>query len=391
MKILQIFNRYLERGGEEIVIERMTPLLRSRHEVNDVFFASEEWTRPGAPGRVRQALRMFWNRDALRVLEAADREFRPDVWIVHNVYPVASAAVYRLARSLGRPVVHYGHNYRPFSVNGYLWDGSRALDPGWPGAYLRETLGGAWQGSRVKTGWFACVLSAARALGWYDHVACWVAISGHVGMCYREAGIDPERIAVLRHFHPVRPWKESGEDAGYFLYLGRLSREKGVAFLLDVWREWGAGAPELVMAGDGPLRGEVEAAARSGGVRRAGRVGPEERDRLIRECRAVVVPSLWAEALGMVVYEAYEWGKPVLAARSGGLTETVEPGVTGWLHSPGSGNELVEQVRQLACDPARAAGMGRAGRSWLEREASPAGWQEAMDRILSDAAGRPAG
>ncbi len=46
----------------------------------------------------------------------------------------------------------------------------------------------------------------------------------------------------------------------------------------------------------------------------------------------MLAPSVWWEPLGLVTYEAYDYGKPMLAARSGGLSETVVAGLTGFLH-----------------------------------------------------------
>jgi glycosyltransferase involved in cell wall biosynthesis len=62
----------------------------------------------------------------------------------------------------------------------------------------------------------------------------------------------------------------------------------------------------------------------------------------------MIVPSTWYEVFGIVIIEAYAFGKPVIASRIGGIPEIVHPGQSGWLVSPGSVSELVEAMRQAA-------------------------------------------
>jgi phosphatidylinositol alpha-1,6-mannosyltransferase len=73
----------------------------------------------------------------------------------------------------------------------------------------------------------------------------------------------------------------------------------------------------------------------------------------------------------------------MLASRAGGLTETVQPGVTGELHEPGDAGGLASQVLALDADAARRAAMGRAGREWLSHHASPVRWKEQLFQIIA--------
>jgi glycosyltransferase involved in cell wall biosynthesis len=86
---------------------------------------------------------------------------------------------------------------------------------------------------------------------------------------------------------------------------------------------------------------------------------------LLAGCRALIIPSLWREPLGLVVYEAFDHARPVLAARSGGLAEMVQPGKTGLLHTPGSAAELADHVLRLESEFEERQRFGRTGREWL--------------------------
>jgi glycosyltransferase involved in cell wall biosynthesis len=81
----------------------------------------------------------------------------------------------------------------------------------------------------------------------------------------------------------------------------------------------------------------------------------------------LIVPSLVPETFGMVALEAMTMGRPVVAARLGGLSELVVDGETGMLVPPGHAPALRDAIAALLGDPSRREAMGRAGR---ERAAS---------------------
>jgi len=393
-RILEIFNRYQLVGGEEIAANRMFDLLGERYEIERCLFSSSEWTQPGAPSRWRQAFLMFRNPGSLeRIREAHDR-FRPDCWLVHNVFPVASAAVFELAGELGVPIVYVCHNYRPFSVNGYCWAGDKIAPGGLRKNYLAEILAGSWQNSRIKTAIFALILRRLHSKHWLDSVGAWLAISDFVRDRFVEAGIPEDKIHTLRHswdlINPAPPENSQGQ---YFLYLGRLSVEKGLRVLLETWKQLtstlGANAPLLKICGEGPLQHEVEEfAALCPKVEFVGVVSGQQKHELLKGCVAVIVPSIWWEALGLVTYEAYDFGKPVLAAASGGLSETVQHGITGFLHTPGNASQLADQVVELWNNPEPATEMGRNGRLWLEQNTAKEEWLAGFGKLLKKLKGR---
>jgi len=391
MKILEVHNRYLQRGGEDSASDHIAKALSHDHTLERCHFESKEWKQPAAPGVWLQPFLIWRNPAALAKIKAAHEGLQPDLWVVHNVFPVASAAVYELARQLGVPVIYFGHNFRPFSVNGYCWAGQRLAPQGLHGNYWPEILAGSWQNSRLKTAVFARVLRKLRVSGWLDSIKAWVAISDFMRERYIEAGVPADRVFTLRHSWDLVNQKAAVfEDNGCVLYLGRLSHEKGIPVLLEAWQKFRTTQPpntqlsRLVIAGEGPLQHLVEkAAATDPSIRFEGYVAGDRKTELLRSCRAVVVPSVWWEALGLVVYEAYDYAKPVLAARSGGLSETVTDNKTGLLHEPGNTGEIVRHLQLVANEPAKAKAWGSQGRAWLEKNTTPSDWLERFNTIAN--------
>jgi glycosyltransferase involved in cell wall biosynthesis len=385
-RILQIFNRYRQRGGEEVSVDRIYRHLQDECQVERCLFDSRSWDLPGGPGRLRQACWIGHNPQSLEVIQAASKRLHPDYWLVHNLVPVASLGVYGDAWRARIPVIHYCHNFRPFSTSGTLWAGGKICEASLRGNFLPEIWAGAWQGSRLKTAVLAWHLYRLRRSGALQSVQAWIAISEFVAARFRQAGVPPERIYTLLHAWDARQPSSPHQDQGYYLFLGRLVEEKGVKVLVEAWQvllaTLGPECPKLILCGSGPLA-DFLSRLRDPFIEFRGHCQGEEKRALVDGCRAMLAPTLWWEALGLVTYEAYEAGKPMLAAASGGLTETVRHGFTGLLYPPGDPTALARSVIECErVEPERRAEWGQCGRNWLLQHTSPAGWKRRFRSIL---------
>lgn len=394
-QILQVFNQYRLAGGEEASVKAMcNALAQSQFLSSDLLlFRSSDWMGAGHPGAISQALRMIYNPASIKAVRDAQSRLHPSLWVFHNILPVGSVGLYREARQQRIPVIQYIHNFRPFSVSGYLWAGGRIAESGLARSYGSEIRYAAWQGSRVRTAWGAVVLHMLHRSGWLGSVKGWIAVSEFMKGKFVQAGIPAERIHVLPHFR--EPVASPGKvcDRGAYLFLGALVEMKGVRVLLQAWDilkdRMGPECPVLHIAGEGPLRDEIIArTATNPRVQYVGKLDGEAKDEALLSCRATIVPSLSWEAMGMVVYESYDYLKPVLAARSGGLTENIEHGRTGLLHESGNASELAGQVMVLEADSDFRMAMGRTGRQWLEANRGQSKWLRQYEDIVRQVLGR---
>jgi glycosyltransferase involved in cell wall biosynthesis len=161
--------------------------------------------------------------------------------------------------------------------------------------------------------------------------------------------------------------------ADRFLFVGRLNRQKGIALLLEALAALPSPA-SLDVAGDGEDRAELEARAASLGLARRvrwhGVQSQEQLAPLYRAATAVVIPSE-DEGLGLVAVEAQLCEAPVIAFRSGGLTDVVDDGRTGILSAPGDVRALAIAMNALLARPDRGAALGAAGRTAALARYSP--------------------
>lgn len=381
MRILQIFNQYRFRGGEEAWVDGIPAILGSSAEVEELRFHSDDWTQKGAPSKLSQIFLMGDNPESRKQLRDHVERFQPDALLFHNVIPVGSFGLFQEARELGIPVLNYIHNFRPFSPSGTLWDGTKVIEAALHGNLWPEIFSGSWQGSRIKTAILAAHLKMALNTGLLDCISHHLAISQFMKDRFIEAGIPKEKITVLRHCWAGEAHEHFKEEGKHYLFLGRLVAEKGVSTLIETWKilvqKLGSACPELVIAGTGPEEENLKEAAQNlPHIRFTGFIEGEAKKQLIQQCRALLAPALWWEPLGLTAYEAFAYSRPVVAAKSGALQETVQDGINGWLHRAGDAEDLADAIidaEQSGKDERSKRGV--AGRQWLQNNADPVDWK----------------
>lgn len=335
-----------------------------------------------------------WNPAVRTELAARLRAERPDVVHVHNVFPLLSPAVLAACADAGVPAVATLHNYTQVCPPGTLQrDGRPCTECVGSAAPLPAVRHGCYRDSRLATVPLAVSLSVNRRR-WWSGVERFLCISAAQRDVLVRAGMPAERLVVKHNFVPDPDDRRSGAGE-HVLYLGRLAEAKGVRLLMTAWDELaaagGVGVP-LVIAGTGPLEQEVTAwAAGRDDVRYVGLYDTAECRKAVARSVAVVAPSTWLEAFGLVVVEAMAAGVPVVAAGHGAFVELVEDGVTGLLHRPGEPGSLASCIRRIAAGPDRNREMGRAARRRYELGFSPAvGLERLVEEYRTAIAGRSA-
>ena len=297
---------------------------------------------------------------------------RPDVVyvpIAQNSLGFVRDSLFLLpARALGRPVVVHLHG----SAFNEFYRGAPRLVRLLVRAALSDVSAAVVLG-RSALGQFEGIVPASR-------------------LCVVENGIPDRRLP------DVEPGR-SGLSArrGLVLCLGSLSTGKGfqdvlrAAALLD-----DLPALRFVFAGEFK-NGEAEALGRRlaaeprvrGRVDFLGPVGEAEADELLRGAAVLVMPARQAEGQPLVILEAFRFGTPVVATRSGCIPDTVDDGVDGVLVDAARPDAIAAAVRDLVTEPDRWLQMSAAAREAYERRFTAERWVESMSRVFASAA-RPA-
>jgi len=379
VQILLAHNRYRQPGGEDIVFEAETTLLRSHgHEVVQYV---EDNTQIHSFTVPRVAVSAIWSHRAVRRLRSLLAEYRPDLVHFHNTFPLISPAAYVACRSAGVPVVQTLHNYRLICPNGLLFrDGHHCEDcfnrpVAWPGV-----LHACYRQSRLQTAAVAAMLAVHRVRGtWTQDVNVYVALTSFARHKFIEAGFPEEKILVKPNFVDPDPGSEPGERR-FFLFVGRLSEEKGIRTLLRAWAGLDP-SMQLRVVGAGPLEPLVrEAADASSSISYLGPLSRAGVFEQMRSAHALLFPSEWYEALPVTLLEAFACARPVIAADQGAAAEVVTHGRTGLLFRPGDEQALREQVNWAADHSDELASMGAGARREYEgRYTAQASYSRLLD------------
>jgi colanic acid/amylovoran biosynthesis glycosyltransferase len=228
--------------------------------------------------------------------------------------------------------------------------------------------------------------------------ALFLAVSQFVRSKLREQGFPEEKVEVhytgvdTKMFQPA-----STEGDPVILFVGRLVERKGGEFLIRAAAELQLELPaaELVVIGDGPLRADLERQAKDSlrryrflGVRSHEEVG-EWMNRASLFCApSVRMPSGEEEAFGMVYAEAMAMEKPVVAFDSGGISEVVSHGHTGFLAPERDWRALAQYLSVLLQDAGLRKRFGVAGRERVIRQFNLEQRTKVLELIYARVSGR---
>ncbi|WP_089004812.1 glycosyltransferase family 4 protein [Micromonospora viridifaciens] len=403
MRIVVAHNRYREAqpSGENTIVDaEIAQLTAAGVEVLPFFRSSDEIPSMSKPAKALLPISPIWAPKAQHDLDRLLAEHRPDVLHLHNPYPLLSPWVVRTAHKRGVPVVQTVHNYRQVCSSGlYFRDGMICQDCRGRALGVPAIVHRCYRGSRAQSALMATTLAVHRPT--WRSVDRFIALTTAVADHLRDYGIPDERIVVKPNAVPD-PGTTAAPGDG-FLFMGRLSPEKGLDLLLEAWRRHPVGAlGPLRIAGDGELRPLAEAAAADRpDVRYLGQLDRAGVRAALADSAVVLATSTWHDVLPTVIIEALASGRPVLGTALGGIPYLVgadtlgEPagtgpaeGEAGWVVAP----EPAALAAALPVARAGAAALAPAARARYERMFHPDVVTKRLIDIYADVAataGRP--
>lgn len=368
MRVLLAHNRYQKRGGEDAVVEaEFAQLADAGADVR--LFEAENDTIDGFGAKVATAARMANDPAMVKDLVDCAKDHRADVVHVHNFFPRLTPGAHIALAECGFPVVQTLHNYRLLCANAMFLRDGRVCEDCLHHTRLNAVRHACYRGSRAGSlavaGWQKATIGRRK---WIESVGTFIALTGFMRDKMVEGGLPPDRIAIKAN-SVADPGADRSPGSGA-LFVGRLSREKGIDVLLDAF----AMCPgiELTVIGEGP---EL-AAAKKRGLPNVTFLGAQDRTVVIghmKRAALLVLPSIWYEGFPMTLVEAFSCGLPAIASQIGGIGEIVADGESGFLCAPGDPVQLAERLQFAFRDQERLAAMGLRARERYEGDYSPQG------------------
>ncbi len=342
IRVLFVHNYYQFRGGEDEMADLDTKLLEKNG--HDVFFFwkhNKEINNYSPTEKISLVLKPTFSLQIYFKILKIISEFRPDVIHINNFFPLISPSVIYAGLRKKVPVVMSLHDFRLICANGLLLRNSKICEKCFDSPIF-SLIYGCYRNSRTQTFPVYLMISLHKVLDtWSKGISAFITPSDFVRRKFIDAGFAANKIFVRPNYVEddfVRRFENRGFQKGnYFVFVGRLSEEKGIKILLSAWDILKKENLrfKLKIAGDGPLMGYVRAKARENDlVEVLGFVKKENLVGVIAEAKAMIVPSIWYEVFGRTVIESYALGTPVLASKIGALKDIVIDGVTGALFEP---------------------------------------------------------
>ena len=349
LRCLIVHNFYQRRGGEEVVFETETAMLRKAGYTVETFTIHNDAL--ASKSKLETLAITFWNPATYRALQQRIERLKPHIVHFHNTFPSMSPSVLHAAHRSGAAVVMTLHNFRMLCPSANLFrDGVICTDclprkVKWP-AVLHK----CYRGSRAASGTVAGLAAFQQIAGSLRAVDRFITPSEAAREQFLRAGFPADRVSVKPNAipQPSQPLSRQPREK-FALFVGRLVPEKGVLTMLEAWRRPEAPKIPLVIVGEGPLSGTAE----SGGdlFKVMGRLAPADVQALMLRASLLIFPSEWYEPFGLTIIEAWANGLPVLAAKIGAAGKLIEPGVTGDTFEAGSADALAKAASRLMAAP----------------------------------------
>ncbi|MBN1998000.1 glycosyltransferase family 4 protein [candidate division KSB1 bacterium] len=394
MKILSVHKfHYIEGGAERYVFNLSDVLEKRKHTVipfsmrhpknvpspyDDFFspyFNPEQFKSTKNPMRIAQnAIRVIYNREAQKKLASLIEKTKPEIAHVHSIYHHLSPAVLKTLKDHHLPVLQTLHDFKLLCPNIVFLDGKNKVctlcsrGNNWHAMWkkcFRNSLPGSFLVSLEAT-----VHKYLRSYKKYIDV--FHVPSRFLGSRIIQNGYSHRPVEVLPYTLNVNNYLPNYNPDNYFVFVGRLSVEKGVLFLLDAIKK--IKSIQLKIIGTGPLEQQMKeriSREQLTHVKMVGYQSGEALKKLVSGALFTTAPSLCHDNSPLSIYESFSLGNAVLGSRMGGIPELIEPGVDGLVFEPDNTDDFADKVEQLVSNRDKTVQMGKNGRRKAEKLYAP--------------------
>ncbi len=336
MRVLIVNKFYYNRGGDCVCAINLEKLLREKgHEVAVFamqydenmqsefakYFASNVEFAGGVSAKLNAAKRIFGMGSIKKEFARILKEFAPDVVHLHNIHSYLSPVVAKLAKKYGAKVVWTLHDYKllcpsyaclkagetcEMCYNDKKWVlKNRCMKGSLAASALAFLEAKYWNKSKLEkyTDAFVCPSEFMRSR---------MTIGGFGKLNVVCNFVDPVKLDLFRQ-------QDASNRDDYYIYVGRLSQEKGVSTLINVAKTL---PYKLKIVGGGPLEEQLKSlCAANANIEFLGHQDATTVARLLSSAKFAVVPSEWYENNPLSVIESLCAGTPVVGANMGGIPE----------------------------------------------------------------------
>ena len=381
MKILIIHNHYLERGGEDEVVEAEIRLLREYGHEAILYEKSNEYIEKLS--FVKKFIFIFFELNFSKIVYKEIKEIiktqKPDIAHIHNIFFCITPSVYFALKEENIPIVQSLHNYRLFCLRGTFYNCGLVCEKCKDKQLFKGVMEKCWRNSFFSSFFLAKLLYKKKFF--LKNINSYIVTSKFSKDKFIELGLDREKLYLKTNFLSIKA-DRNNQDHKYALFLGRLVDYKGVETLMRAFEA--TPAFKLKIIGDGPLRSEVHSyASTHNNIEWLGRIDRDLVLTTIKNSSFLIFPSECYENMPLVILESFVFSKPVLASNLGAIKEFVIDGENGLLFKSGDARDLSVKIAYLFSHDKERIEMGRnASKIYQERFDKERNYHDLVDIYL---------
>ena len=348
-KVLIVHNYYQIPGGEDSVVENEKNLLLDNgHEVILYTRHNDEIKSRGILGKLILPFETIFSIKTYKDIKRKIKEENIDIVHVHNTLPLVSPSVYYSAIHCKIPVIQTIHNFRLLCPGATFTRENKICEDCSDSSLVCSIKNRCYRGSLIQSIVSALTLKVHRLIGSYDKVSGYIALTEFNKKKLMKL-IKEEKIFIKPNFikRNISTELENG-NKNYFLFLGRIDELKGIKVLLESWKE--IKNSELLIVGKGPLENYVKGYIEKNNIDNVKLLGFKKHSEvmdIIKNSKALIVPSQWYEGFPMTIVESLALGVPVIASDIGNLSTIIINRENGLLFKYDDAEELKEKILEI--------------------------------------------
>jgi len=369
--------KHLEANGHDVAVFSMEHPSNIETPFNKYFVSyinyDDEVKNVTVRSGIKVLKRTVYSSESRRNIEELIEREKPDIAHIHNIHHHITPSILFSLKKRDIPIVWTLHDYTLICPNTSFLSKERICEKCRKKRYFWPVIERCKKESISASSVAALETITHELMHIYDMVDLFIAPSEFVRSKFIEYGFDPRKILRMELFSNIELKRGDIDTGSYYMYIGRLSYEKGLKTLIGAASR--IDSSELKIVGDGPMKEQLMKYASSiEGGERIHFVGYKTmRDivTLYDQCKFTVVPSEWYEPSGLIILESFSRGKPVIGSRIGGITELVLDTERGLLFEPGDPEDLRAAIRFLLANPDLIKEMGENARNYVRKMHNP--------------------
>lgn len=373
MKVLLIHNFYQSSSpsGEGVVFQNELKILE-KNGIDVIKYTrhNDEIQKFGIYDKLGLPFKNIWSIETYREIKKLIKKEKPDIAHFHNIWYLISPSAYYACKDAGVPIVQTLHNFRIFCANGLLLRNGKVCEACLNRAPWRSVLYGCYRGSHLCSIPIAMTEWTHQIVGtWKNVVNTYIALTNFSKNKFIQAGLKQDKIYVKPNFL-TNPPEPDYSNNGYAIFIGRLSKEKGIDILIEAFKRLSISL-KLIIVGSGLLKNKLEKTVKLenlSNIQFVCSIKHEQCIELLKKSSFLIMPSVCYEGFPVVICESFACGKPVIASNLGAMAELVEDGKTGFLFEPGNPEDLALKIKWMMENEDVCIEMGKNARKVFEEK-----------------------